>query len=136
MKEKKTMVLLVDRKKAMMFALLGHAVLSKDEFKDGNVPQKVKHGDDTWDAQNNIFRHIEDHLYRHLLMVGEHAEEFFIKNNLSQIVIGSHRSLFSKIEKNLPNEISRKVKARFIVDLKAPFNEILAKAEKTIKKIK
>ena len=135
MKNKIYMVLLVDRQKAKMFTISDGAVEKIEEFKDGHVPQKVKHGDDTWDAQDKIFRHIEDHLHRHLTLVGKKAAAFTKENNITGIIIGSHRPLFSKIEKHLPYPLSRKIKGRFVTELKAPFNEILQRAERLIEQI-
>ena len=135
MKNKTYMVLLVDRQKAKMFTLVDGAVGMVEEFKDGHVPQKVKHGDDTWDAQNKIFRHIEDHLHKHLVLISRKAAAFAKKNNITAVVIGSHKPLFSKIEKHLPYPLSQKIKGRFITELKAPFNEILNRAKLLVSQI-
>lgn len=129
------MVLLVDRKKAVMFTLFDGSVGKKDELIDGHVPQKVKHGDDTWDAQDKIFRHIEDHLHRHLKLVSEKTAAFAKENNISKIIIGSHKPLFSKIENHLPHPLSKKVKGKFITELKTPFNEILRRAKNLISEL-
>lgn len=135
MRFKTYMVLLVDRQKAKMFILTNGTVANIVEIKDGHVPQKVKHGDDTWDAQNKIFRHIEDHLHRHLLLVGEKAAEFAGQNHVSRLIIGSHKALFSKVEKHLPTPLFKKVKGKFVTELKAPFNEILHRVLKKINEI-
>ena len=129
------MILLVDRQKAKMFMLTNGTVANTVEIKDGHVPQKVKHGDDTWDAQNKIFRHIEDHLHRHLLLIGKKATDFARQNHVSGLIIGSHKALFSKVEKHLPVPLSKKLKGRFVTELKAPFNEILHKAVLCVAKI-
>lgn len=126
------MVLLADRKMVKMFTLLDGSIEEKEEFENEHVPQKVKHGDNTWDAQDKIFRHIEDHLHRHLKKVGERAAKFALKNNISELIIGGHKPLFSKIEKHLPYPLSQKVTGRFVTELKAPFNEILHRAQKHI----
>lgn len=129
------MVLLVDRQKAKMFTLIDGSVERVEEIKDGHVPQKVKHGDDTWDAQNKIFRHIEDHLHRHLTLVSQKAAIFAKENHIAVIIIGSHKPLFSKIEKHLPYPLSQKVKGTFVTELKAPFNEVLKRAKRLIDQI-
>lgn len=129
------MVLLADRKRAKMFTLVDGMVGRKEEFRNGHVPQKVKHGDDTWDAPDKIFRHIEDHLHRHLTLVGQHAFNFSKGDHIAGVIIGSHKPLFSKIEKHLPYPLSRKVKGRFVTELKAPFNEILKRAKRLIDQI-
>lgn len=135
LKQKAYMVLLVDRKKAKMFELINGAVERYEEFTDSYVPQKVKHGDDTWDAQNKIFRHIEDHLHRHLHRVTSAVVKFAAKDHIYGIIIGGHRQLFPKIIKQFPQSLSSKVKGTFVTELKAPFNEILERAKLSIKKI-
>lgn len=135
MKNKAYMVLLVDRQKAKMFTLTDGAVERVEELKKDHVPQKVKHGDDAWDAQDKIFRHIENHLHRHLTIVAQKASLYITKNNIAGIIIGSHKPLFSKIEKHLLYPLSRKIKGRFVTELKAPFNEILRRAKVLIDQI-
>lgn len=135
MKNQTYMILLVDRQKAKMFTLVDGAVGQVEEFKDGHVPQKVKHGDDTWDAQDKIFRHIEDHLHRHLALIGKKAAAFAKENSITGVIIGSHKPLFLKIEKHLPYPLSLKVKGKFVTELKAPFNEILRRATHVIGEI-
>lgn len=129
------MVLLVDRKKAKMFNLLDGMVERYEEFTDSYVPQKVKHGDDTWDAQDKIFRHIENHLHRHLHAVTKAAVKFASRNYIYGIIIGGHQQLFPKIIKQLPQSLSVKVRGTFVTELKAPFNEILERAKLSINKI-
>lgn len=135
MKNKTYMVLLADRQKAKMFTFTDGVVGSTEGLRDGQVPQKVKHGDDTWDSQDKIFRHIEDHLHRHLLLIGQHANHFAQQNHISRIIIGSHKQLFSKIEKTLPYPLSRRVKGRFVTELKSPFHEITGRVKRLIDQI-
>lgn len=134
-KHNRYLVLLVDRKRARMFTLHNGAVEQDEKFINTHVPQKVKHGDDTWDAQDKIFRHIEDHLHRHLTSIAQQTRLYAAKNHITAVVIGSHKPLFSKIKKHLPYLISQKVKGTFTTELKAPFSEILERAKILIDKI-
>ena len=123
------MVLVFDREKAFMFSLRNGAVEKFKKLKKGFVPQEVKHGDDTWDAQDKINRHIEDHLHRHLKHVALEVGKYATENHISQIIIGTHKALFSKIEKLIPYPFSDKVKGRFITEVKGPFNEVVKRAK-------
>jgi len=116
-----------------MFTIKDGIVGAKEELMNGQVPQIVKHGDNLWDAQDKIFRHIEDHLHRHLLIVGEKAAAFAKRNHVNEIIIGSHKPLFKKIEKHLPYPFSQRVAGRFVTELKAPVNEIYRRAKLRIK---
>lgn len=118
-----------------MFILRKGVVKQDEEIIIDNVPQKVKHGDDTWDAQDKIFRHIEDHLHRHLKLVAQKVSSFVKKKRIDGIVIGGHKPLFAKIEKHLQYPLSRKVKGTFVTELKAPFGQILKRAKHAIKEI-
>lgn len=135
MTSKKYMVLLVDRQRVKIFSIINGAVEDMREFEDDQVPKKVKHGDDTWDAQDKIFRHIEDHLHKHLVKAAGHAFDFAKENHVWAIIIGGHKPLFSKIEKHLAYPLSNKVKGTFVTELKSPFNEILKRAKSTVDKI-
>lgn len=129
------LVLLIDRKQAKFFTLSEGTVGAYSELIDKQVPQKVKHGDDTWDAQNKIFRHIEDHLHRHFLLIFKTVKSFINKNYIDAILIGSHKPLFSKIEKHIPYPLNQKIEGRFVTELKCPFNEILKRAKYVISQI-
>ncbi|MEX2007456.1 MAG: hypothetical protein WD992_01670 [Candidatus Levyibacteriota bacterium] len=136
MKNKKYMVLLVDRQKAKFFTLIDGSVERADEFKNGHVPQKVRANEEHYYGRSDkILRHIEDHLHRHLTLVSQKAAAFAKENHITGIVIGSHKPLFSKIEKHLPPHLSKKVKGRFVTELKEPFNDILKRAKRLIDQI-
>lgn len=134
-KIKKYLVLLVDRKRARMFTMTNGIVRHEEEVIDGFVPQKVKHGDDTWDAQDKIFRHIEDHLHRHLTLIAKRAAEYVKKERVTDIVIGGHKPLLPKVKKHLPYPLNKKVKGTFVTELKAPFGEILKRAKNCIERV-
>lgn len=127
-KSKKYLVLLVDRQNAKMFTILNGLAGETMEVESSQVPQKVKHGDDAWDAQNKIFRHIEDHLHRHLADIALKANEFAKKEKISCLLIGSHQPLFGKIQKHLKYPLSKKVIGEFVTELKVPKNEIVKRA--------
>ncbi|HVZ58590.1 MAG TPA: hypothetical protein VG935_02455 [Patescibacteria group bacterium] len=128
-------ILLADRKQAIYFLVTGRAVMKKDILLDPSVPQRVKHGDDTWDAQDKIYRHIEDHLHRHLTKVADNAKKFVDGEKFDGVVIGGHKQLFSKLIEHLPPKISQQVVATFTAELKVPDNAILEKAESVIRSV-
>lgn len=133
MKDNKYLVLLVDKKAAKFLMVHSNgAVERSEEFTDGHVPQKVKHGDDTWDSQDKIFRHIEDHLHRHLVLVAKHASIYAGKETIAGIFIGSNAQLLPKIKKHLLYPLSGKVKGTFLLEMKAPFNKILERIKNLI----
>jgi len=133
--DKKYAVMLVDRKKAKFFILNNGKATATEEFVNGLVPQRVKHGDNAWDAQDKINRHIEEHLHRHLQGVNLAFASFIQKNPSNLILIGSHRTLFSKIKKHLSYPYSKKVKGYFVTELKMPFGDILKRVNRTVEVI-
>ncbi|MEX2013079.1 MAG: hypothetical protein WD967_01610 [Candidatus Levyibacteriota bacterium] len=136
MKNKKYMVLLVDRQKVKFFTLIDGSVERIDEFKNGRVPQKVRVNEEHYYGRGDkILRHIEDHLHRHLALVSQKAAVFAETNHIGGIVIGSHKPLFLKIEKHLPQHLFKKVEGRFVTELKEPFNDILERAKRLIDQI-
>lgn len=129
------LIILVDRKKVMMFTLLeGFAVGRYQEIVLGDVPQKVRvDEEDYYGRSDKIFRHIEDHLHRHLQKVAGFISDFVGREKIDGVVVGGHADMFPKVKKYLPLSLAKNIKATFIADLKAPFNDILDEAKQTIK---
>lgn len=131
----KYLVLLIDRKKAQMFTVhLGQIEEHTDVF-DGQVPQKVKHGDDTWDAQDKIFRHIEDHLHRHLKLIAHATSEFVKDKNVHFIILGGHKELFTKVKNHLPDHLRKMVLGEFVTELNIPLNTVFLKSKKIVEEL-
>ena len=135
MKGNTYLLLVVDRKHAKLFTLFNGIVESKGVYIEGNVPQKVKHGDDTWDSPDKIFRHTEDHLHRYLVKVRDAVDDLVKKNHIDGIIIGSHKPLFPKIKKLFNPPVEKKIKGTFVTEVKVPFNEILKRARAVISQI-
>lgn len=129
------LVLLADREKARLFTVhLGEIEESKDVF-DGQVPQRVKHGDDTWDQQNKIQRHIEDHLHRHLNSIAVEAKEFVKGNPVSFVIVGGHKEIIPKIKKHLAYPLNKMVLGEFVTELNIPLNEVFLHSKKIAQQI-
>lgn len=128
MKLKKYIVLVVDRKQAILYSLIGNSVEKIEFVKDGHVPQSVKHGDDTWDAQNKIDRHIDDHLHRHLTLIAKKTAIFISKSRFDGLLIAGRKNLFTKMYKHLSPGLQKKVRGTFVTELKIPSNDILHRA--------
>lgn len=114
--------------------LSGMAVERYREFAVNDVPQNVRVNEEKFYGRSDkIFRHIEDHLHRHLQRVAETAAMFAGKEKITGVVLGGHEQLFKKIKKHLPLHLARKVKGTFVTELKIPFNDILYKSKQVIK---
>lgn len=136
MKLKKYIVLVVDRKQAIFYSLIGNSVEKTESIKDGHVPQRVKHGDDTWDAQDKIDRHIDNHLHRHLVMIAKKVEYFIGNKQYDGLLIAGRKNLFAAMYKHLPPKLQIKYKGTFVTELKVPSNTILNRALEKINQIK
>ena len=132
---KRYIVLLIDRKSARIFTLENGVHMRDEQIVGVEVPQKVKHGDNTWDPQDKIFRHIQNHLHQHLTKIFEHVVLYAKEGQFNGIIIGSHKPLFTIIMKHVPSLLSQKIKGTFVTELKAPFGDILKRASKCIESI-
>lgn len=129
-KYRKYLVLLMDREKARIFTVhLGKIEEHTDIF-DGIVPQRVKAKKVDWARDDKIFRHIEDHLHRHLQLLAQKTAEFFKNKNVHFIVIGGHPELLEKIKKYLPYPLNKKVSGEFVTELNIPLNEVFLRSKK------
>lgn len=128
-------MLLADRRRLKIFTLFQNSVSSYKELVFNDVPQKVKHGDDTWDQQDKINRHIENHLHEHLKSVSDIVKNYVLKNPIDRVILGGHKDMFAKLKKHLPYPLSKKVMGNFVTELKVPLNTILGKALLEIEKL-
>ncbi|OGH42236.1 MAG: hypothetical protein A3H79_03805 [Candidatus Levybacteria bacterium RIFCSPLOWO2_02_FULL_36_8b] len=128
-KHEKYLVLLVDHKKARLFTVhLGRIEEHEDVFGE-QVPQRVRQINEAWMRQDKIFRHIEDHLHRHIHFIAQKTNEFVKNKHIGFLIIGGHEELFSKIEKHLPYPLSKKFIGRFVTELNIPLNDIYLKSK-------
>lgn len=132
---KKYLLLLVDREHTKLLLVSDNHLIAEKKVEKDYVPKKVKHGDDAWDSQDKIFRHIEDHLHRHLKHSASEAAQFVKGEGISGVLIGGHKPLFSKINQHLPVTLSKKVVGNFITELKIPNKKIIDLAFGEIEKI-
>lgn len=123
------LVLLADREKAKLFTVhLGEIKEHIDLF-NADVPQRVKHGDDTWDQQDKIMRHIEDHLHRHLKLIAQKTKEFYQEHPVSFVIVGGHKEIIPKVKKHLIYPLNKMVLGEFITELNIPLNEVFLKSK-------
>lgn len=135
MKLKTYMVLVVDRKRAKMFTISDGIVNDSVEFVDEHVPQKVRHGDNMWDAQNKIFRHIEEHLHRHLKQIALKVSEYVKNKNIQFIIIGGHKTFFAKVKEHLPVPLQKMVLGTFITAVNLPTTTIAKHCKKVVEEL-
>lgn len=130
------LVLLVDRKKARIFTVyLGEIEEYKDVIVD-IVPQKVRASEERFYGRSDkIFRHIENHLNRHLKTVAEKVKEFIQGKRINFIIIGGHKEIFEKLKKHLPKYIIDKVEGEFVTELNIPLNDAYLASKKVAEHI-
>ncbi|OGD86931.1 hypothetical protein A2870_00400 [Candidatus Curtissbacteria bacterium RIFCSPHIGHO2_01_FULL_41_11] len=129
------LVLVADRKKARLFTVsLGRIQEHKDIF-NAEVPQRVKHGDDTWDQQDKIMRHIEDHLHRHLKFIAQETKEFVKNHPVNFVIVAGHKDIIPKIKKHLTYPLNKIVLGEFVTELNIPLNEVFLHSKKIAQRI-
>lgn len=125
----------MDRQRGRMFTYENGNIIRSLELNNDDVPQNVKNGENAWDAQDKIFRHIEDHLHRHLVKVTDAARDFVKNEKIKGVLIGGHKPLFSKIEAEMKYPLSKKVLGKFVTELKIPTKEMISRVNEVISKI-
>lgn len=134
-KYQKYLVLLVDRKKAKLFTVhLGKIEEYKNIF-DGEVPQNVKAKKIDYGRDDKIFRHIEDHLHRHLQTIAKVTKEFSKGKNIHFVILGGHAEMIPKVKKHLLYPVNEMVLGEFVTELNIPLNEILLHSKKVATRI-
>lgn len=134
-KYKKYLVLLIDRKKARLFTVhLGNIEEHVDVFGE-QVPQRVRQINAAWMRQDKVFRHIEDHLHRHLHFIAKKTNEFAKNKHIRFLIIGGHEELLSKTKEHLPYPLSKKFAGSFITELNIPINDVFLKSKKITERL-
>jgi len=129
------LVLLADHKKARLFNVHLGRIEEHVDILNEDVPQRVKSGDDTWDQQNKIQRHIEDHLHRHLKLISKKADEFAKSYPVSFVIVGGHPETIPKIKKHLKYPLNKIVLGQFVTELNIPLNEVFLHSKKIAQRI-
>lgn len=125
-------IVLLDRTQAKLLEVnVGEEEAQSRPIKN-DVPQKVKSGDDTWDQQNKIFRHIEDHLHRHFIEVIDELKRFEENYPNGLIVIGAQKELVGKFSRELSKEMQAKVIGNFGANADDNETDVIKKAQKIV----
>lgn len=128
-KNRKYLVLLVDREKAKIFTVRLGKIEEEVDIFDNQVPQRVKAKTINLGRTDKIMRHIEYHLNEHLKLVAKSAKEFISRKKIHFIIIGSHQELLPEIKKSLPHPLNKMILGEFVTELNIPLSQILSQSE-------
>ena len=123
------LVIAADHKKATVFTVNLGEIEEKIEIVDDQVPQRVKVKKVDYNKDNIIFRHIEDHLHRHLKLIAEKAGHFASGKEIDFIIVAGHKELLNKIKQHLLYPLDKKPVSELVTDVNIPLNEILIKSK-------
>ena len=129
------LVLLVDREKGRFLTVNLGKIEEQKEIYDGEVPQRVKAKTINLGRTDKIMRDIEGHLHHHLQIITKAAKEFAVDKDISFVLIGGHKEIFSKLKKVLPYPLNKMVVGEFVTDVNLPVDEILAKSKKVVESL-
>lgn len=135
MKKSIYLIVLADRMSGILYIVDEGKIVKKKSIEKDDVPRKVKHGENTWDAQDKILRHIDEHVKRHLEKVAAEALRFANDTKISGIIIGGHKQLFEKVKSEFKYPYSKKILGEFVTELKADQGEILKRITKKIESL-
>lgn len=135
-KHRKYLVLLADREKARLFIVhLGEIVEHTDVF-NGMVPQKVRANEEHYYGRSDkIFRHIEDHLHRHLQLIAEKTTSFAKSKGIEFIILGGHKTLIPKVKEHLPPSLQQMVIGDFVTELNVPLHTVFCESKKVVEEL-
>lgn len=127
-------IVLLDRTQGKLIEVNVGEAEAESRLIKNDVPQKVKSGDDMWDQQNKIFRHIEDHLHRHLVEVISELKGFEKNYPNGLIIIGAQKELVGKFTRELSTEMQAKVIGNFGANADDNETDVIKKAQKIVDK--
>lgn len=133
---KKYIVLLIDREKARLFSVYLGEIQEYTEVFDGIVPQNVRANErDFYGRSDKIFRHIQDHLHRHVAIIANSLSEFIKKNGGNFLLIGGHKELLAMVKNELPDSVQKMVVAEFVTSVNIPLQKVLLQSKAVAEKI-
>lgn len=116
-----------------MFTVYQDKIEEHKDFFNGTVPQKVRANErDFYGRSNKIFRHIEDHLNRHLKLIANTVYNFIKGKNINFILIGGHKEMLSKIKNHLPKTLKKMIRGEFVTELNIPLKDIYLKSKQSL----
>lgn len=132
-RHRKYFILLVDNAKARFFTVHLGKIEEHEEIFDPSVPQRVRANEEHFYGRSDkIFRHIQDHLNRHLKLIAEKARQFITENQARFVIVGGHEQIFKKIIKRLPKNIRDKIRGTFVTELNIPASQVLRESQRFI----
>lgn len=133
-KYRRYLVILADREKARFFTLHMGQLEYQGNVYDPSVPQKVKRRGAA-ELSGKIDSHIQDHLRRHLLYIGQQVDNFTKNKQINGVIIGGHKELLRNMKDALPKHLQTKTLGEFVSELNVDFNEVLIKSKNIINSV-
>lgn len=127
------LVLLIDRKKAIAFIVKQGEITKHVKFESGFVPQKVKstNMDDLLSQPSETYYNNQQ-LSLHVEKSLEKIKHFIENEEVTAIIVGGHKPLFTLITESLPSEWQNKVAGYFVSELNIPVQDIWQSAQRLI----
>lgn len=132
------LVILSDRKNAILYTYSGGTIEDRDTLFDDSVPQDISHiGADGLRTQRDdkTQRHMHAHLQKHFSYIGERAQAFIKNKSIAGVILGGHKNELSQFKEHLPKTLKEKVVGEFVSELHGDFKEIVDRSKIVIEQV-
>lgn len=112
----RTLIALVDRKRARMFELRNDILMQKPDLEFGPLPKVGKSdGYLGYDAGHRE-RHIENEVKTHFKLFAESLQALLNQEKYDALLIGCRDEAWSELEPNLHTDVKQRIAGRFLLD--------------------
>lgn len=133
MEEEHYLFIAADLKKAYLFLFKKGAVETTRTIMDPSVNKKIKSNQGEMNGRNKKYDHkIDNQIHSHMQLIAREATNLISGKHVNGIFIGGHKTMFSTLEKELPQDLQKKLRGEFVTELNIPQDELVAHCLKTL----
>jgi len=133
MEEEHYLFLIADLKKATIIIFKNGEIEITRDIMDPSVNKKIKSNSGELSGRNTKLEHkIDNQIHRHLKLIVEEAKKILVGNHVNGIFIGGHKTMFSALEKELPQDLQKLVRGEFVTELNIERVDLIEHCRKTL----
>ncbi len=133
MEEENYLFIVADLKKAFLYLFNNGNLATTRKIMDPTVNKKIKSNSGELSGRNTKLDHkIDNQIHRHLQLIAKEATILVSGKKINGIFIGGHKTLFNKIEKELPTALQKMIRGEFVTELNIPEEELISHCSRTL----
>lgn len=127
------LIILADRKKALLFLFNNGEVVKFHEMMHPGVSKKIRTDSGELSGRNDkLMRHRDKQINDHFGLISQEAVAFIEHDAVNGVFIGGHKASFHHIIEKLPQELKKKLKTEFVTELNLPHDQLVVRCKEAL----